>query len=55
MTLSVGLGVANSGLSVTADQTAVVSRNVANAGDLYASRKTANIITGRAAASALRR
>jgi flagellar hook-associated protein 1 FlgK len=45
MTLSVGLGIANSGLSVTADQTAVVSRNVANAGDLYASRKTANIVT----------
>lgn len=45
MTLSVGLGIAQSGLSVAADQTAVVSRNVANAGDLYASRKTANIVT----------
>ncbi len=45
MTLSVGLGIAQSGLSVAADQTAVVSRNVANAGDLYASRKTANVVT----------
>ena len=45
MTLSVGLGIAQSGLSVAADQTAVVSRNVANAGDPFASRKTANIVT----------
>jgi len=46
MTLSVGLGIAQSGLSVTADQTAVVSRNVANAGDPLASRKNANVVTG---------
>jgi flagellar hook-associated protein 1 len=46
MTLSVGLGIAQTGLSVTADQTAVVSRNVTNAGDPFASRKTANVVTG---------
>lgn len=46
MTLSVGLGIAQSGLSVTADQTAVVSRNVANAGDPLATRKNANVVTG---------
>jgi flagellar hook-associated protein 1 FlgK len=45
MTLSIGLNAALSGLSATADQTAVVSRNVARAGDPHASRKTANLIT----------
>ena len=45
MTLSVGLGIAQTGLSVTADQTAVVSRNVANASDPLATRKTANVVT----------
>jgi flagellar hook-associated protein 1 FlgK len=45
MSLSIGLDVAVSGLSVTADQTAVVSRNVARAGDAHASRKTANVVT----------
>ena len=45
MSLSIGLDVALSGLSTTAEQTAVVSRNVANANDPHASRKTANIVT----------
>jgi flagellar hook-associated protein 1 FlgK len=45
MTLSIGLRAALSSLSVTADQTAVVSRNVARAGDPHASRKTANLVT----------
>src|SRR3990172_1328330 len=45
MSLSVGLDVALSGLSTTAEQTAVVSRNVARAGDPHASRKTANLVT----------
>jgi flagellar hook-associated protein 1 len=45
MSLSVGLDVALSGLSTTAEQTAVVSRNVANAGTAGASRKTANVVT----------
>ena len=45
MTLSAGLEVARSGLSVTSDQTAVVSRNVANAGNPLASRKIANVVT----------
>lgn len=45
MSLSVGLDVALSGLSTTAEQTAVVSRNVARANDPYATRKTANIVT----------
>jgi flagellar hook-associated protein 1 FlgK len=45
MTLSVGLGIAQTGLSVSAEQTAVVSRNVANASDPLATRKTANVIT----------
>jgi flagellar hook-associated protein 1 FlgK len=46
MTLSVGLGIAQTGLSVTADQTAVVSRNIANASDPLATRKIANVVTG---------
>jgi flagellar hook-associated protein 1 FlgK len=45
MSLSVGLDVALSGLSTTAEQTAVVSRNVARANDPYATRKTANVVT----------
>src|SRR5262245_16032339 len=45
MTLSVALDAALSGLSVTSEQTAVVSRNVARAGDPSASRKTANVVT----------
>ena len=45
MTLSLGLDTALSGLSTTADQTAVVSRNVARAKDPNASRKTANLVT----------
>lgn len=45
MSLSVGLDVALSGLSTTAEQTAVVSRNVARSNDPYATRKTANVIT----------
>jgi flagellar hook-associated protein 1 FlgK len=39
------MDVAVSGLSVTADQTNVVSRNVARAGDPHATRKTANVVT----------
>jgi flagellar hook-associated protein 1 FlgK len=46
MSLSAGLDAAVSGLSVTAEQTKVVSRNVARAGDTHASRKTANVVTG---------
>jgi flagellar hook-associated protein 1 FlgK len=45
MTLSVGLNAALSSLSATADQTGIVSRNVARAGDPHASRKTANLVT----------
>ncbi|HXF55681.1 MAG TPA: flagellar hook-associated protein FlgK [Hyphomicrobiaceae bacterium] len=45
MTLSAGLEVARSGLAVTAGQTAVVSRNVANVGNPLASRKIANVVT----------
>jgi flagellar hook-associated protein 1 len=45
MSLSIGLDVAVSGLSATADQTAIVSRNVARAGDPHASRKSANVVT----------
>jgi flagellar hook-associated protein 1 len=45
MSLSVGLDVALSGLSSTAEQTAVVSRNVARANDPYATRKSANVVT----------
>lgn len=45
MTLSIGLNAALSSLSTTADQTSVLSRNVARAGDPHASRKTANLVT----------
>ncbi len=45
MTLSAGLEIARSGLSVTSGQTAIVSRNIANASNPLASRKIANVIT----------
>jgi flagellar hook-associated protein 1 len=45
MSLSVGLNAALSGLSVSAEQTSVVSRNIARAGDPHATRKTANVVT----------
>jgi flagellar hook-associated protein 1 FlgK len=45
MSLSVGLDVALSGLATTAEQTAVVSRNVARASDPNATRKISNITT----------
>jgi flagellar hook-associated protein 1 FlgK len=45
MTLSIGLDTALSALSTTADQTSIVSRNVARAGEPGASRKIANLVT----------
>jgi len=45
MTLSIGLQAALSGLSTTAEQTSVASRNVARAGDPNASRKIANLVS----------
>lgn len=45
MTLSNGLHIAQSGISATATQTSVVSRNVTTASDILTSRKTANIVT----------
>jgi flagellar hook-associated protein 1 FlgK len=45
MTLSVGLGIAQSSLSVSAEQTSVVSRNIANQGIPFASRKFANVVS----------
>jgi len=45
MSLSVGLDAALSGLSVSSEQTSVVSRNIARAGDPHATRKTANVVT----------
>ncbi|MGE3066593.1 MAG: flagellar hook-associated protein FlgK [Hyphomicrobiaceae bacterium] len=45
MSLSVGMSIAQSGLSVSADQTAVVSRNIANANTPGASRKNANVVS----------
>jgi flagellar hook-associated protein 1 FlgK len=45
MSLSLSLDVALSGLSSTADQTSVVSRNVANVGNVNSSRKIANLVT----------
>jgi flagellar hook-associated protein 1 FlgK len=45
MTLSLALDVARSKLATAADQTAVTSRNVANAGNALASRKIANVAT----------
>lgn len=45
MVLSVGLNAARAGLQVSADQLALVSRNVARAGDPLASRKVAQSVT----------
>lgn len=45
MSLSASLSTATSSLATTADQTSVLSRNVARAGDPNASRKNANVIT----------
>lgn len=45
MSLSASLGTALSSLATTAEQTSVLSRNVARAGDSTASRKTAEVIT----------
>lgn len=45
MTLTAAIDIARSGLSVTAGRMAVVSRNVAGAGEPLASRKTANVVT----------
>jgi flagellar hook-associated protein 1 FlgK len=45
MSLSVGLDVAVSGLTTTAEHTSIVSRNVARANDPNATRKIANIVT----------
>lgn len=46
MTLTAGLNVARSGLAVTADLTALVSRNVARASDPGATKKTGSVVTG---------
>ncbi|MGE0849528.1 MAG: flagellar hook-associated protein FlgK [Hyphomicrobiaceae bacterium] len=45
MSLSIGMDVAVSGLSVTAEQTSIVSRNISRAGDPHASRKIANVVS----------
>lgn len=45
MSLSAGLSIARSALFVAADQTSVVSRNIANASNPLYTRKTANAIT----------
>lgn len=45
MSLSASLNTAISSLATTADQTSVLSRNVARAGDTTASRKNAEVIT----------
>ncbi|MFZ0851990.1 MAG: flagellar hook-associated protein FlgK [Hyphomicrobiaceae bacterium] len=45
MTLSIGLSTALSGLSVSSEQTSVVSRNVARVGDPSATRKIVNLVT----------
>lgn len=46
MSLSTSLDVARSSLSVTAEQTALVSRNIGAVGIANASRKAANLVTG---------
>jgi flagellar hook-associated protein 1 FlgK len=46
MTLALGLDVARSGLAVTSDQIATVSRNVARAGEADATRKIVQVVTG---------
>ncbi|HKZ97449.1 MAG TPA: flagellar hook-associated protein FlgK [Hyphomicrobiaceae bacterium] len=45
MSLTTGLSIARSALFAAGDQTAVVSRNVANAGNPLFSRKSANVVT----------
>jgi flagellar hook-associated protein 1 FlgK len=45
MTLSTALNIARSGLAVASGQTAVISRNVANAHDPYYARKSAELST----------
>ena len=45
MVLSVGLNAARAGLQASADQLALVSRNVARAGDPLASRKVTQVVT----------
>ncbi len=45
MSLSASLNTAISSLATTADQTSVLSRNVARAGDTTASRKSAEVVT----------
>ena len=45
MSLRIGLDAAVSGLSTAADQTGIVSRNIARAGDPSATRKSANVVT----------
>lgn len=46
MALSVGVDVARSSLAVASEQIALVSRNIARAGDPDATRKTARVVTG---------
>lgn len=45
MSLSVGLGIARSGLAANSEQTAVLARNIANANNPDASRKSVNVVT----------
>ena len=45
MSLTSSLEIARSNLSVLSDRTAVTSRNVANAGTQYATRKLPNTVT----------
>lgn len=46
MALSVGVDVARSSLAAASEQIALVSRNIARAGDADATRKTARVVTG---------
>ncbi len=46
MALSIGLDVARSSLAATAEQMAVISRNVGRTGDADATRKSAAVVTG---------
>jgi flagellar hook-associated protein 1 FlgK len=43
--LSLGLDIARSGLGANGEQSSVISRNIANAGNLLASRKIVNLVT----------
>lgn len=45
MSLSTGLDIARSSLSVNADRASLVARNIASADDPHASRKVANLVT----------